>query len=57
MLSMEKKTEDFCVECGEITEFSYDGEQWLCLKCGSHNSQGDFNDSIPTMIDDESEGI
>jgi ribosomal protein S27AE len=54
---MEKKTEDFCVECGEITEFSYDGEQWLCLKCGSHNSQGDFNDSIPTMIDDESEGI
>jgi anaerobic ribonucleoside-triphosphate reductase len=55
MLSLGKKIEDFCIECGETTEFSYDGEQWVCQKCGSHNSQGDFEDSIPTLSDDDLE--
>jgi anaerobic ribonucleoside-triphosphate reductase len=52
---MKKATEDCCIECGEKTEFSYDGEQWVCMKCGSHNSQGDLIDSIPTLSDDDLE--
>jgi ribosomal protein L37AE/L43A len=54
-LFMKKATEDFCIECGEKTEFSYDGEQWVCMQCGSHNSQGDLIDSIPTISDDDLE--
>jgi ribosomal protein L37AE/L43A len=49
----EKKNEEFCIECGETAEFLYDGEQWVCQICGSHNSQGDLADSIPTISDDE----
>ncbi|WP_368292599.1 hypothetical protein [Dehalobacter sp. TBBPA1] len=50
---MEKKVQEYCIECGEVTEFLYDGEEWLCKNCGSHNSQGVMNDSIPLNNDDE----
>ncbi len=49
---MGKDNEEFCMECGEMAEFTYDGEQWICQKCGSYDSQGDFNESIPIAGDD-----
>jgi hypothetical protein len=36
----------YCIECGEITDFHFDGEDWVCQNCGSFNSQGDPNDSV-----------
>ena len=50
-----KKNLEFCTACGEMTEFTYDGEQWVCQNCGSFDSQGDFNDSLPPYPDDETE--
>ncbi len=50
---MTTKVVDFCTECGEITDFDYDGEQWVCLNCGSHDSQGQFDDSFPQSYDEE----
>jgi len=51
--AMTTKVVDFCTECGEITDFDYDGEQWVCLNCGSHDSQGQFDDSLPQSYDEE----
>ncbi|HPF44300.1 MAG TPA: hypothetical protein PKV15_06330 [Syntrophomonadaceae bacterium] len=51
---MAVKVVDFCIECGEITDFDYNGEQWICLNCGSYDSQGQFNDSIPEADEDPS---
>ncbi len=50
---MTTKVVDFCIECGKITEFDYDGEQWVCLNCGGYDSQGQFDDSLPQNYDDE----
>ena len=47
---MKKETEQFCVECGELTRFVFEDGQWICENCGSYNSQGDFEDSIPEDI-------
>lgn len=54
---MKGKEERFCVECGEMSEFTYDGEQWMCQNCGCYDSQGDFSDSLPLYDDDEFDGI
>lgn len=53
MENIEKNIQEYCIECGEKTEFLYDGEQWVCKNCGSHNSQGIIDDSIPTINDEE----
>jgi anaerobic ribonucleoside-triphosphate reductase len=48
--------EEYCIECGEIVDFTYNGEQWLCLNCGSYDSQGGFSDTDPMYgTDDDSE--
>ena len=54
---MEGRIKDFCIECGNISEFFYDGEQWVCLTCGSHDSMGDQVDSIPSPDEPATEGI
>lgn len=43
---------EYCVECGEMAEFIYDGEQWMCTNCGCYNSQGGFSDTDPIGGDD-----
>ncbi|UWG95755.1 hypothetical protein LPY66_12615 [Dehalobacter sp. DCM] len=50
---MENMIQDFCIECGVTSDFFYDGEQWVCKNCGSHNSQGIMIDSIPSNNDEE----
>ena len=52
---MENTIEEYCVGCGEISEFLYNGEQWMCLNCGSYDSQGGFSDTDPISLDDDSE--
>ncbi len=44
---MKNETEQFCVECGKTARFIFEDEQWICEDCGSYNSQGDLEDSIP----------
>jgi hypothetical protein len=50
---MQDTLEEYCVECGEIVEFTYNGEQWMCLNCGSYDSQGGFSDTDPVYSDDD----
>lgn len=53
---MGKKNIEFCTMCGEMAEFLYDGEQWVCQNCGSFDCQGEFNESLPPF-DNEDEDI
>lgn len=46
---------EYCVECGEMAEFIYDGEQWMCMNCGCYNSQGGFSETDPIGSGDGSE--
>jgi ribosomal protein S27AE len=48
---MKGKEERFCVECGEMSEFVYDGEQWMCLNCGVMNRR--VIQAIPPLYDDD----
>lgn len=53
---MGKKNIEFCTMCGEMAEFLYDGEQWVCQNCGSFDCQGEFSESLPPF-DNEDEDI
>jgi hypothetical protein len=55
LLPMQNVIEEYCVECGEMVQFSYNGEQWMCLNCGSYDSQGGFGDTDPVYSGDDAD--
>jgi len=49
---MANKVNSYCTACGEDTHFNYYGEEWVCLSCGSINTQGKHNDPDSPYTDE-----